>query len=111
MSAHGDETLVEAALGMARARRCRLGERLHHTDRGNQYTSRAYRQALEQARIVVSMSGKGNWYDNAATESFFGSLKDEGVHRTSYRSHEEARQSLFEFLEVFSNPQRRHSSL
>ena len=111
MSAHGDETLVEAALRMVQARRCPVGELLHHTDRGSQSTSCAYRQALEQAKIVVSMSGKGNCYDNAATEAFFGSLKDECVHRTSYRSHEEARQSLFEFLEVFSNRQRRHSSL
>ncbi|MFL5703475.1 MAG: DDE-type integrase/transposase/recombinase [Ktedonobacteraceae bacterium] len=60
MSAHGDEPLVEAALGMARARRCSPGELLHHTDRGSPSTSRAYRQAVEQARIVVSMSGKGN---------------------------------------------------
>jgi putative transposase len=111
MSAHCDEPLVEAALRMALARRCLAGELLHHTDRGSQYTSHAYRQALEHARIVVSMSGKGNCYDNAVTESFFGSLKDECVHRTSYRSHEEARQSLFEFLEVFYNRQRRHSSL
>jgi len=57
------------------------------------------------------MSGKGNYYDNAATEAFFGSLKDECVHRTCSCSHEEARQSLFEFLEVFSHRQRRHSSL
>jgi putative transposase len=61
--------------------------------------------------MVVSMSGEGNCSDNATTESFFGSLKDECVHRTSYQAHEEARQSLFEFLEVFSNRQRRHSSL
>ncbi len=61
--------------------------------------------------IVVSMSGKGNWYDNAATEALFGSLKDECVHRTFSQSHEEARQSLFEYLEVFSHRQRRHSSL
>jgi putative transposase len=96
---------------MALARRRPAGELLHHRDRGSQYTSCAYRQVLEQAGIVVSRSGKGTWYDNAATESFFGSLKDEGVHRTSSRSHEEARQSLFEFLEVCSNRQRRHSSL
>jgi putative transposase len=61
--------------------------------------------------ITVSMSGKGNCYDNAVTESFFGSVKDECVHRTIYHSHDEARQSLFEYLEVFYNRQRRHSSL
>lgn len=111
MSAHCDELLVEMALRMALARRRPAAGLLHHTDRGSQYTSHAYRQVLEQSGIVVSMSGKGNCYDNAATESFFGSLKDECVHRTFYRSHEEARQSLFEFLEVFYNRQRRHSSL
>ncbi len=57
------------------------------------------------------MSGKGNYYDNAATESFLGSLKDECVHRTFYQAHEEARQSLFEYLEIFYIRQRRHSSL
>lgn len=66
---------------------------------------------LEEVEITVSMSGKGNCYDNAVTESFFGSVKDECVHRTVYHSHDEARQSLFEFLEVFYNRQRRHSSL
>jgi putative transposase len=111
MSAHCDELLVEMALHMALARRRPAAGLLHHTDRGSQYTSRAYRQVLEQAEIVVSMSGKGNCYDNAAAESFFGSLKDECVHRTYYQSHEEAQQSLFEYLEVFYNRQRRHSSL
>jgi putative transposase len=111
MSAHCDELLAETALRMALARRCPQAGLLHHTDRGSQYTSHAYCQVLEQAEIVMSMSGKGNCYDNAATESFFGSLKDECVHRTSYQSREEARQSLFEYLEVFYNRQRRHSSL
>jgi putative transposase len=60
--------------------------------------------------MVVSMSGKGNCYDTAATQAFFSSLQDECAHRT-FSSHEEARQSLFEFLEVFSHRQRRHSSL
>jgi transposase InsO family protein len=111
MSAHCDEVLVETALRMALARRKPKGDLLHHTDRGSQYTSRAYRQALEHVEITVSMSGKGNCYDNAVTESFFGSVKDECVHRTVYHSREEARRSLFEFLEVFYNRKRRHSSL
>src|SRR5258708_1471803 len=99
MSARCDELLVETALHMALARRRPQAGLLHHTDRGSQYTSRAYREVLEQVEIIVSMSGKGNCYDNAVTESFFGSVKDECVHRTVYRSQEEARQSLFEFLE------------
>jgi putative transposase len=111
MSERCDEVLVETALRMALARRRPGAGLLHHTDRGSQYTSRAYCQVLEQVEITMSMSGKGNCYDNAMTESFFGSVKDECVHRTVYRSHEEARQSLFEYLEIFYNRQRRHSSL
>ncbi len=84
---------------------------LHHSDRGCQYTSRAYRQRLEQAGMVVSMSRKGNCWDNAAMESFFGSLKEECVGSTTYSSHEQARLSLFEYLEVYYNRQRRHSTL
>jgi putative transposase len=110
MSEHCDELLVETALHMALARRKPKGNLLHHTDRGSQYTSRAYRQMLDQIEITVSMSGKGNCYDNAITESFFGSVKDECVHRTVYHCREEARRSLFEFLEVFYNRRRRHSS-
>jgi transposase InsO family protein len=111
MSARCDELLVETALRMALARRQPGAGLLHHTDRGSQYTSRAYRQLLEQVEITVSMSGKGNCYDNALTESFFGTVKDECVHRTVYQTHEDARRSLFEYLEVFYNRQRRHSSL
>jgi putative transposase len=69
MSAYCDEPLVEMALRMALARRRPVAGLLHHTDRGSQYTSHAYHQLLEQSEIVVSMSGKGNCYDNAATES------------------------------------------
>ncbi len=111
MSAHCDEELVENALLMALARRHPPAGLLHHSDRGSQYTSRGYRQRLEQSGIIVSMSRKGNCWDNAAKESFFGSLKDECVGSTIYQSHEQARQSLFEYLEVFYNRIRRHSSL
>jgi putative transposase len=111
MSARCDELLVETALRMALARRRPENGLLHHTDRGSQYTSRAYRQVLEEVEITVSMSGKGNCYDNAVTESFFGTVKDECVHRTAYHSQDEAKQSLFEYLEIFYNRQRRHSSL
>jgi putative transposase len=101
MSDRCDEVLVETALRMALARRRPGAGLLHHTDRGSQYTSQAYRQVVEEAEITVSMSGKGNCDDNAVTESFFGSVKDECVHRTVYRSYEEARRSLFEYLEIF----------
>lgn len=111
MSSHCDELLVETALRMALTKRKPKGDLLHHTDRGSQYTSRAYRQMLEQIEITVSMSGKGNCYDNAITESFFGTVKDECVYRAVYRSREEARRSLFDYVEIFYKRKRRHSSL
>src|SRR5262252_10605479 len=76
---------------------------LHHSDRGSQYTSASYQSLLAQAGIQVSMSRKGNCYDNAAMESFIGSLKEEWTDRHSYQSFEEAQQSIFEFIEVFYN--------
>lgn len=82
MSSLCDELLVETALRMALARRRPEAGLLHHPDRGSQYTSRAYQQVLEEVEITASISGKGNGYDNAVTESFFGSVKDECVHRT-----------------------------
>jgi putative transposase len=79
MSTCCDEQLVERALDMALTRRRPQAGLLHHSDRGCQYTSRAYRRRLEQAGMVVSRSRKGNCWDNAAMESFFGSLKEECV--------------------------------
>ncbi len=111
MSGFCDEALVENALKMALARRRPKAELLHHSDRGCQYTSRAYRRQLEQVGMQVSMSRQGNCWDNAAMESFFGSLKEECVGSVIYQSHEQARQILFEYLEVYYNRQRRHSTL
>jgi transposase InsO family protein len=101
MSASCDETLAENALKMAIARRRPRAGFLHHSDRGCQYTSRAYRHQLEQLGAVVSMSRKGNCWDNAVMESFFGSLKEECVGNQVYSSQEQARQVLFEYLEVY----------
>jgi len=111
MSACCDEALVENALQMALSRRRPKAGLLHHSDRGCQYTSRAYRKRLEQLGAVVSMSRTGNCWDNAAMESFFGSLKEECVGNQVYTSHAQARQALFEYLEVYYNRQRRHSTL
>ncbi len=111
MSACCDEALVESALKMAVARRRPQAGLVHHSDRGCQYTSHAYRRQLELFGMVVSMSRKGNCWDNAVMESFFGSLKEECVGNMVYPSHEHARGSLFEYLEVYYNRQRRHSSL
>jgi len=111
MSSCCDEALAENALNMAVSRRRPKAGLVHHSDRGCQYTSRAYRQRLEHMGAVVSMSRKGNCWDNAVVESFFGSLKEECVGNQVYSSHEQARRALFEYLEVYYNRQRRHSML
>jgi putative transposase len=84
---------------------------LHHSDRGVQYASEEYRSLLGAHHLEASMSRTGNCYDNAVAESFFSTLKREHVHHEDYRSHAEARQSLFEYIEVFYNRRRRHSTL
>ena len=96
---------------MALGRRNPSEELLHHSDRGSQYTSLAYQTVLAQFHIQVSMSGKGDCYDNAMMESFISSLKAECVHRHTYRSREQAQASIFEWIEVFYNQQRRHSAI
>jgi putative transposase len=111
MASHREESLVEAALWMALGRRKPVEELMHHSDRGSQYTSLAYQGVLAQFHIQVSMSGKGDCYDNAMMESFFSSLKTECVNRHAYQSRSEAKLSIFEWIEVFYNRQRRHSSL
>jgi len=111
MSGNCDEELVEHALDQALARRRPKAGLLHHSDRGSQYTSKAYQACLEQAGIQSSMSRKGNCWDNAAMESFFGTVKDECVGSTIYASHDEARSDLFTYMEVYYNRVRRHSTL
>ena len=106
-----DETLIEMALSMALVGRHPTARLVFHSDRGSQYTSDAYLAALAQAGIIVSMSRTGNCYDNAVTESFFGTLKGECVERMSFQTRREARQTIFEYVECFYNRIRRHSSL
>lgn len=84
---------------------------LWHTDRGSQYASEGHRKLLTDHGIVQSMSRKGNCWDNACVESFFGTLKRELVYHRRYATREEARQDIFEYIEVFYNRQRRHSTL
>jgi transposase InsO family protein len=86
-------------------------ETLFHSDRGVQYASAAFRTVLEAHGIDRSMSRTGNCYDNAVAESFFATLKRELVNRHDFATHEEARQAIFEYIEVFYNRQRRHSTL
>jgi transposase InsO family protein len=111
MSGNCDENIVEHALGQALARRRPKAGLLHHSDRGSQYTSHAYQACLQKYGIQPSMSRKGNCWDNAAMESFFGTLKDECVGETFYASHDEAKSELFTYIEAYYNRVRRHSTL
>lgn len=82
-----------------------------HSDRGSQYASEHYQRALAEHGITCSMSRRANRWDNAPMESFFATLKKELVHDEDYATREEARGSIFEFIEVFYNRTRRHSAL
>ncbi len=103
--------LVIEALEMALKRRQPGEGLLHHSDRGSQYASRDYQELLAGHGILCSMSRRGNCYDNAPVESFFATLKKELVHHRRYRSRAEAKADLFEYIEVWYNRKRRHSSL
>lgn len=111
MSASLAQELVRAALAMALRRRAPRPGLLHHSDQGSQYASLAYQTLAAQAGMVVSMSRRGNCWDNAPVESFFATLKREWVHRHRYGSRRQARASLFEYIEVFYNARRKHSAL
>ena len=111
MGARLTEELTPHALQMALQRRQPKPGLLHHSDRGSQYAANAYQQRLRAAGISGSMSRRGNCWDNACVESFFGILKRELIHHRQYHTREEAKQEIFEYLEVFYNRQRRHSTL
>ena len=111
MAATQDEALIEQAFHMALLGRHPEAGVLFHSDRGSQYTSDAYRALLAEAGATVSMSRTGNCYDNAVTESFFGTLKGECIERTSFQTRGQARQTIFEYVECFYNRVRRHSTL
>ena len=102
---------VAQALQMALARRKPRAGLLHHSDRGVQYACGLYQDLLAEHGIECSMSRPGNCYDNAVAESFFGTLKSELVHRENYRTREQARSSVFKWIECWYNRRRRHSSL
>lgn len=104
-------TLPLQALGMAVGRRRPPPGLLHHSDRGCQYTSADYRGVLKELGVVVSMSRKGNCWDNAVAESFFSTLKTELVHRQPWANRLELRSAVFEYIEVFYNRRRLHSSI
>ena len=111
MSERLKSTLCEDALKMAIRNRRPAPGLIVHTDRGVQYACDSYRKLLKLHRIKASMSRKGNCLDNAPMESFFGSLKTEMVHRTKFQTRREAKAALFEYIEIFYNRQRRHSSI
>jgi len=104
-------TLPLQALDVAVRRRQPRPGLLHHSDRGCQYTSAEYRHVLTQLGVSVSMSRKGNCWDNAVAESFFATIKTELFYRQSWPTLEHLRSSLFEYIEVFYNRKRLHSSL
>jgi putative transposase len=111
MRADMTSELVTGALMMAVWRRGRPRSVLHHSDRGSQYGSETFQRLLLENGIECSMSRAGDVWDNAAMESFFSSLKIERVDRKVYRTRDEARADVFDYIERFYNPRRRHSTL
>jgi putative transposase len=103
--------LVIDALMMSIWRRGKPSALMHHSDQGSQYTSEDFQRLLKDQGITCSMSRKGECWDNAAMESFFSTLKLERVHRQRYKTRDEARADIFDYIERFYNPKRRHSTL
>ena len=111
MQARMTSQLVADALMMAVWRRGRPQELLHHSDQGSQYTSEQFQRLLAEHGIICSMSRAGEVWDNSAMESFFSSLKTERTDRKVYRLRDQARSDVFDYIERFYNPMRRHSTL
>jgi putative transposase len=111
MSATMTAQLVTDALIMAIWRRGRPDALLHHSDRGSQYASDQFRRLMADHGVVCSMSRSGNVWDNAAMESFFSSLKTERTARKIYRTRDDAKADVFDYIERFYNPKRRHSTI
>jgi transposase InsO family protein len=111
MSERIDTTLVQNAMSSALEGRCPTADLLHHSDRGVQYASDDFQRLLAQHGITCSMSRKGDCWDNAPTESFFGKLKAEWLQGTVFETGKAARQAVFEYIEMFYNRVRRHAAL
>ena len=111
MADHMRAQLVEGALDAALGAREPAPGLLHHSDRGSQYASERYRERLTEYGIAVSMSRRGNCYDNAVVESFFGTLKQELAHHAQWMDQAQARAEIHDYIEVFYNRKRLHSSL
>lgn len=111
MSTKNNSQLVQDALTMSIWRRGQVNEVIVHSDQGSTYASGDYQRQLSEHNLRCSMSRKGECLDNAVAESFFGTLKNELVYHEDYKTRAQARQSIFEYIEVFYNRQRRHASL
>jgi putative transposase len=111
MSAKPDQHVALQALHMALGQRCPRPGLIHHSDQGALYTSVAYQRLLAQRGVIVSMSRKGNCFDNDVVESFFSTLKNELVHDQRFHTREDAQTAVFEFIEAFYNRQRLHQTL
>ena len=111
MGSEHDAELVKQALQMALQQRQPAADLVHHSDRGSEYASKSYQYLLQKRNIQVSMSKKGDCYDNAMIESFWGTLKEECLGRNVYQTRKEAKTAIFEYIEVFYNRKRKHSSL
>jgi putative transposase len=109
MSHRITDDLVLDALTLAHWRRRPEGKVMLHSDQGSQYSSRACKKMLKTLNIEPSMSRRGNCHDNAVAESFFANLKKEKIRRKRYRTRDDARQAMFEYIELFYNPIRRHT--
>jgi len=108
---HMRSELIEKALKMGLGRRTVERGLMHHSDQGSQYASHEYQALLTQEGITVSMSRKGNCWDNAVMERFFGSLKSERTDHRKYITREEAKRDVIDYIEMFYNSQRLHSTL
>ena len=111
MDATMHRSLVLTALDMAIVGRQPPPGLIHHSDRGSQYASADYRAALDANGMVASMSRPGCCYDNAAAESFWHTLKNELIHRRDFQTRDEASQAIFEYIEVFYNRTRQHTTI
>ena len=111
MADHMRAELVVDALRMGLARRAPGPGLVHHSDQGSQYVSLAFGQQARDAGIAMSMGSRGDCYDNAVAESFFATLKKELVNRRSWPTRRELGAAVFEYIEVFYNRERRHSTL
>ena len=108
---HLETSLCLDALGMALGHRPNVKGLIHHSDRGVQYASNRYREALDARGIECSMSRRANCWDNAVAESFFGTFKNELIYRRPWLTREDAKDAIVEYIEIFYNRIRRHSTI